>query len=261
MYEAYIDETGTHYKGAICAVAGFLSTPDRWNVLRKEWRKVCDQHPKTPDFHAYDAHNLQGDYWGWMQDQSLTIEELAVRRDTRLMDLVAVIRAHCMRALTVAIDMAAYRRVVAPRFPHQPNAAYFIMFWHIQFGITKWMVENKVDEQIQFVFDDFSVFGRNSASWHSTMLSDPGLPAEAVKILQPLPRFAHDKDEPALKAADLFAWHMQRDVNTMAKAGAAWRPEMRTKPFSALKEVPPLGQLLADKELEELLPLMEKAKL
>jgi hypothetical protein len=257
MYEAYLDETGTDYAGRICALAGFLSTPDRWNALRDQWRAICDRNPRTPDFHAYDAHNLKGEYWGWTQDQTLTLAQLEARRDGRLIELAGAIRTHCMHSLTVAIDLPAYRRVIEPRFPRQPNMPYFIMFWHLQMGVAKWLVENDRAEPVQFNFDDFSVFGRRAARWHAEMLG--GLPDAAAKVLKHAPKFGHDQDEPALKAADLFAWHLQRDVSTRVKSGDAWEPTMQATPLLIMKEVPPIGQLLTDQELSDLLPIIEAA--
>lgn len=163
-----------------------------------------------------------------------------------------------MHSLATVIDLPSYRKVIAPKFPRSRDLPYFILFWSLQFGLARWMVENHINDQVQFVFDDYSGFGRRAAALHPKMLGD--LPPEASAILKLPPRFAHDKTEPALKAADLFAWHVQRDVNTMVKAGALWTQNMRTKPFAKMMEIPPLGQLLEEKELEALLPIIEAAK-
>lgn len=258
MLEAYLDETGTDFAGAVCSIAGFLATTEQWALLRADWNIICSADPQTPDFHAYDAWNARGQYWGAGQNPDLTLDQLLARRDSRFQELAEAICARCEVAVSVTMDIASYQRAFAVGFSpkEQKSIPYLLLFWHLQLALAKWMVEQNRWEPIRFVFDDFSSLGRRVARFHPFMLNGVQVPA-AVLVLQLPPTFAHDTAEPALKCADLYAYLLQRYINALAKRAPGETYAYQHPALAMMRDrMPHLGQILVDEDLVDLAPLL-----
>lgn len=257
MLEAYLDETGTDFAGAVCSIAGFLATAEQWALLRADWNAVCSAEPPTPDFHAYDAWDARGPYWGAALNPDLTLDQLLARRDSRFNGLAEVICARCEAAVSVTLDIASYHRAFAVGFSpkEQKSIPYLLLFWHLQLALAKWMVEQGRLEPIRFVFDDFSSLGRRVARFHPFMLNGLQVP-EAVIVLQLPPTFAHDKAEPALKCADLYAYLLQRYINALAKRAPGETRAYQHPALAMMRDrLLHLGQLLVDENLVDFAPM------
>jgi hypothetical protein len=258
MLSVFIDDSGTHDNAIVCVLAGFMSTAERWDVFSEEWKSVCLRDPATPDFHMAEAWNIRGEFWGYLQDPTILVDELLARRDGRVEELIEIIKKHVVIAMYAALDMASYRAIVAGNVPKHVDSPYFFLFWHLQFAAAKWCLANGYqDEQIEFTFDDQSTLGTDAAGWHQSVTR--GVPADAAKLLAVAPRFAHDKDVLPLKAADVAAWVLHRDANERKRAaegGTAYTP---ITPLSQLRTIQVFGSQVDADKMRLLVDLLQGA--
>ncbi len=66
-------------RGNIFVLPGFVASPERWDRFASEWMRICDQEPRTPDFHIQrDVRllNKDGSVRWTAQQQDPPIEDL-----------------------------------------------------------------------------------------------------------------------------------------------------------------------------------------
>src|SRR5258708_7357699 len=68
----YFDESGTHDASEAIAVAGYLSTPERWAMFEQEWKKALADFDGLPFFHMADFANSAPPYYStWTPEQKI----------------------------------------------------------------------------------------------------------------------------------------------------------------------------------------------
>ncbi len=99
----YADESGTHADSQAITLAGYISTPDRWERFEAEWRAALADFG-VGMFHMTDFENRVGEFSDWPE---------ALRRE-RLSRLVKVIDDHALASFSVAFLRSDYEAVVTP---------------------------------------------------------------------------------------------------------------------------------------------------
>lgn len=230
VLQAYIDDSGSTNESEVFVLAGFVARASRWAAFSVEWESVCAQDPKTPDFKMARAERLHGGYWG---DGS--VEELADRRDRRVNELCGVIKRHALIRVSAGMGWKAYTDIARGKVPSKVDSPYFFLFLNLIMSVAGWQIRTGAKERVDFVFDDQAKIGRISVKWHDYVREL--LPPDARHILTSTPSFQHDTEVLPLKAADMMAWHMRRDVADKTKPGANTNHQRRSV-LSSLLEVP-----------------------
>jgi hypothetical protein len=215
----------------VFVLAGVLATAEAWERFSEEWAVICDQEPKTPDFHMSLAYRLKGRYWGRGTD-----EELVQRRDDRLLELASAIQRHALLRVASGTTWRAYEAAARGRVPREIDQPYFFLFLRIIRLVARWQAETGRREKVDFVFDDQSKIGIEAVGWYPYFLET--LNDHERFILSESPIFRHDKDLPPLKAADMCAWYHRREV--VDRNAHLRRNELyeRPKPMNVLWQLP-----------------------
>jgi hypothetical protein len=94
MLTGYFDESGTHDGATVTTVAGFISTPERWDVFDVAWRDVLARFNLTV-FHMNECAHFIGEYAQFKKDEH--------RRKLLLASLAEVIHRACLYGCAASI--------------------------------------------------------------------------------------------------------------------------------------------------------------
>ena len=108
----FVDDSGSGGgtdRGNIFVLAGFVASPERWERFSREWMQICDQEPRTPDFH------IQRDVRLLNKDGS--VRWTAQQRDSRIEDLVKLTKSLAQYRVESTLAWPNYDRVVKGKIP------------------------------------------------------------------------------------------------------------------------------------------------
>jgi hypothetical protein len=101
---AYFDESGTHSGSEAVAVAGYVSTPDRWERFGQEWREALAAY-NIEYFHMTDFANGTNPYKQWPKQ----------KRRHRFERLVSIINKHALASVGIVIPVSFYESAMSPK--------------------------------------------------------------------------------------------------------------------------------------------------
>lgn len=193
----YIDDSGKD-DPPVFVLGGIVIEGDRLESFEAEWNRVLAAAPAIPYFKMKEANGRRGAFKGMP----------AADRDLKVTHLGAVLRSHALATLSVIVRHEDYRRVFESQMMRSMDRPYQIMFHLAIVGGYKLCRRLGLDGEADFVFD--------RQLEHEQQLRD-SLPAlrrdmepQIAKFLGANPRHADDKEEVALQAADMVAWHVRR---------------------------------------------------
>jgi Protein of unknown function (DUF3800) len=201
VLDGFVDDSGSSggkFGGDVYVLAGFLSTADKWEQFSDDWEQICDQEPKTPDFKMRKAHR---------SDYGLTDSQ----RDTRVRELVALVKKKAMYRVDVILNKRAYEDIVKGRIPSQIDNPYFLLFYSVILNFAEFMDKAGIEGTVDWVFDDQGTVGTDAAQWYDWIKATAK--PELRKRLGSKPIFRHDNDVLPIKSADLYAWQVRRHLD------------------------------------------------
>lgn len=211
----YADESGIHAGAPVCFVAGFRASPIQWKRFSKDWRGVLNKSEyRIKVFHSNEFFNrnlpnvnpAKNPFVGWDDEKA----------DAFLHELLAVLRRRNLHAVYGGVDVAAFEsrpywqrcQMVgyAPGIStksKRPPAPYHMA--------VRLMVEDSVGSsaaktELHFVIAEQKTLQQRALEgysltkerWRETF-PDKARRLKTMGIASP-------EDEPALQAADLFAY-------------------------------------------------------
>jgi hypothetical protein len=206
MVVFYGDESGSHGKGDY-VISGYIAHKDTWAEFANMWNVAC--YAATPRRIEYlkmsEWQHRDGQFSGWGDDD-------AEEKIHRVLSVLGVfLSGGHVGEFTSSISWDIYNRCIDGACKQVFNNPYYFNLMRItkraaQFAKLK---DPKFDGKIHFVFDE-----GNSAQAQAPVrfqymktFAEDNLGA----IIGPI-SFASDKDEPALQAADVIAWHHRRNL-------------------------------------------------
>ena len=224
MLVGYVDDSGSEPNGLVYVLAGFISTADKWERFSDEWASLCAKDPQTPDFKMAIAEHLKGGgtYWGQGTDA-----ELAAKRDAKVYALAELVKKYAMCRISAGMDWGNYQAFAKGRVPCSFDSPYFFLFWELIVAVAQYQEKTRVREKVDFVFDDQGVIGETAASWHSKLIAT--LSPFPREIISCTPIFRNDTAVLPLKAADMLAWQIRRNIYDLKenRSGAVQRPALK----------------------------------
>lgn len=197
-----------------------------------EFAAECGQYPANPDFHMQPARDALSTQWDWGAGCQLTAAEKFKRRDERFLALIESILRHQPAGFYVVLDRGAYNAIYRGRVPKARDSEYFVLFYHLLFGIAKYYIQAGNVEPLQPIFDVQDQFSPIVRRWFGQAVADLKAHApEAAIVLSRPPRFEHDSTTPALKAADMLMWLVLRQQSNKVSDQAIQRLLDRIKTY------------------------------
>lgn len=206
----YGDESGSHGKGNY-VISGYVAHKDTWDEFSKMWNAAC--HAATPrrieylkmsEWQHRDPSKHSGQFLGWTDADA----------EEKIHRVLAVLGAYLdgghIGEFTSSISWDIYNRCIDGACKQVFSNPYYFNLMQItkraaQFAKLK---EPEFDGKIHFVFDE-----GNSAQAQAPMNFKymKTFAADNLGAIMGSIAFASDKDEPALQAADVIAWHHRRN--------------------------------------------------
>jgi len=204
-FTAYFDESGTHAGSPVVAVAGFISTIERWRIVEKEWRTVLRMY-KLDYFHMTDFENRRGPYQGWADGQ----------RQTVIKRLLGIIKRYVLSGFSAAVVTADYDRLSIDEQSRLVDPYTVCAFWCIR-DVGGWLAELGRDDRVAHVFER-GIRGAPRISEAFGRASDVALHEYRFGTLH----FADKRSLVPLQAADILAYEVWKHVPK--RLGANPRP-------------------------------------
>jgi hypothetical protein len=138
----YFDESGTHDKAEAITVAGYLSTPERWEAFEREWKAALEEF-RIPFFHMADFCNGASSYRDWGP-------ELKLERFDRL---VKIINAHVLMSVGYTILVSRYRALFSPKARRAGGGAYGLVANCCFIDVAEYCRENHPYAWVRYFFE------------------------------------------------------------------------------------------------------------
>src|SRR5665213_1302478 len=194
MLQIFCDDSGTdRVSTPFCAVAGYVSTVDRWNHFSEQWQEELHREPGIRYFRAAEAESRKGEFWGWDSDA----------RDAKMLRLALIIKANAIGGIGSFVSNKAYNAIVQGFLPDTLDDPYYLCFQRIVLGAVEIYREQAANEKIGFVFDRQGKHFERRASLIHGAWSD-ALESPIGGLLGGI-SFESDHDVMPLQAADMLA--------------------------------------------------------
>lgn len=116
MFSAYFDDSGTHPKSRVAAVAGYISNVGQWDIFNKEWA-ACLKKFKVDEMHRADLESLKGEFMeakGWNPN----------RRKAFLQKIHPIIKNRTKVAIGSAVIRETFEEIVPARIKQLFGGVY-----------------------------------------------------------------------------------------------------------------------------------------
>lgn len=255
MLTGYFDESGTHEQATVTTVAGFISTPERWEQFNEAWKGVLKLFGLSA-FHMNECAHFVGEYAQFKNDEP--------GRRLLLTALAAVIQRTCLYGCAASVirkDHAAINTsglvTVSLSFPthvestehavlgNRLGSAYSIAAKVCMALGELWMKANDQVPPLDVLFESGCEFSRQ----FTRELETDERPHE---VLNQFGAIAFDTRHrfPGLQAADFLAYEQCKYFTDCLKREGAVKPRV---PLLMLKSIPHEWKLLDAYALGDLL--------
>lgn len=203
MLQLFVDDSGKADDSAVCVLAGYLSTAERWAAFSDEWADALRLPPAIDYFKMKEAMRLKDEFLGFDADQ----------RDNRLRTLARIIARHAMAGFISIIPSEPFVRIMRGWGDREYlNRPYFMLFHNIIVNCVRYADQSGLSGKIDFIFDqqgdEPKAMGDFQAQFHEFASVAP---ESAKAFLGSPPIFRDEKVEAVpLQAADLLAWYQRR---------------------------------------------------
>jgi hypothetical protein len=193
ILQGFVDDSGSS-DGNVFALAGFLSTAERWEQFSDEYEKICDREPKTPKFKMRHANNP--------------------RLSPRVKELVELTSNRAMYRIDAVTARPNYESIVRGNLPTEIDNIYFVLFFNVILATCRLMDLENLEGTVDFVFDNQgSTIEAECVRWYHWIKGHPMIDSEARKRMGSTPIFRDDDLVLPLKSADIWAWQIRRHLN------------------------------------------------
>lgn len=193
----YIDDSGKN-DPPVFVLGGWVIDSGSVEAFSDEWSAALEAPPAIPHFKMKEAHGRRGAFKG------MSVEA----RDAKVRTLSEVLLRRAIATLSVIVRHEDYRRVYEGQMMRSMDRPYQMLFHLVIATGYKLRNELGLTGRAEFVFD--RQLEHERALRESFAVMERGMLPEMREFLVAAPRHADDKNEPALQAADLVAWHVRR---------------------------------------------------
>jgi hypothetical protein len=216
----YIDDSGKS-DPPVFVLGGLALSSDMIASFEAEWAWVLSSDPAIPYFKMKEAQSRRGPF-----KRMATAD-----RDRKVLLLAEVLQRHAKTLISVVVQHDDYRRVFEGQMMPAMDRPYEIIFHLIIANAFKLCKAANINDPVEFIFDRQRDHEKSLQATYE--VTRKGMMPELQKFFAADPRHADDKDEVALQAADMVAWHVRR----------SWR-----QGFAGLRTASSAGPIIANIE-------------
>lgn len=206
MLSAYIDDSGNSERPAF-VLAGFVSTPPKWEAFSDEWRNILDMNPGVPYFKASEAFGLSGAFHRMPTHL----------RDEKVMLLAGAIKRHAQFGVVTMINYDTAKRYFLTEKGGMFAAAQFINFVGIVHAIADGSIAYANGQRTTVVLDHGILKGLA----RKALTGELGWARKRLREYLDWPPIERDDlDALPLQAADMLAWSCRKVAVKLRQQGA-----------------------------------------
>jgi hypothetical protein len=202
----FVDDSGKPDQSPVQVLAGYLASDEQWEAFKIEWKALMDD-AGIEAFHMTEAWRLARPYrkLGPMGRNNLIIQAVeCIKRNVKMAFVVSVRNDYFHHYLDIKQDKS-----------HFLGRPYNMVFYSLLTIAYRYVCRYHADKELEIILDEqsepvkkiLSVMGE----FRRLTFNEFG------DIPVGTPRFASDKDEIPLQAADLLAWLVNRDATNAVK--------------------------------------------
>jgi hypothetical protein len=217
LYQAALDESGTHQSSDYVVVAGYVSNAPKWNQFSEEWQAALDKWG-IPAFHMTDFENRQGCFESWGEEA----------RKSRLNSLLTMIKQHTFLSVAFVVRKRQFEEIVSEEARQLCGDAYGLAAIGCYNRLKERVKAPEVDGYIDYTMDRVSR-GGGALQWMYRVQSGYPEWAEDTRMFS-----LSFKDKCLflpLQAADILAYEIYKEAQRLF--GNNKRPERY--PFKQLR--------------------------
>ena len=202
VLQAYFDDTVRGRNGErMLFLAGYVNFAEKWISFSNEWKSVLADSPRISHLHMAEAAARRGEF------ERISPPE----RDAKIWRLSEVIKRSAPWSFHASIDWAEHVKLFGQSPPHGYRTPYLNCYIGIVVGLAKHHRDLGLSMPTDLVFDESDVVSRPAILLYDTLKES--LPEDIRKMMGGTPAFKSDKDILPLQAADMLAWHIQRQTS------------------------------------------------
>lgn len=199
---AYFDDSGTHAGSDAVAVAGYVSTPEKWAEFESEWRRALQDFGLS-FFHMTDFANGAKAYAHWQR----------TTKQMRLARLVEIINAHVIGSVGTVIPTALFNRLFSAKAKAHCGGSYGLAatanFVEVARIVRALNERGPWDAWIAYVFESGTLGAGQVLKSFQYNKNDPKQ-EEELRLLSL--RFEDKRQLAPLQAADILAYELYRQL-------------------------------------------------
>lgn len=183
MLAGHIDES---YDDVIYTLAGWLSTADKWKQFSDDFEKAG--LPNT--FHMKTNRRHEG---------------------KRVHTLAAITCQYAMFRVDSVLHQKNYLKLAKGKLAPELDSPYFFLFYQVILAACKLLDLMNLDDTVDWIFDEHGKIGTDANAWYFWIKehAEPNI----RRRFGSTPIFRGDDKVLPLKAADLFAWQINKHIS------------------------------------------------
>lgn len=200
--QIFIDESGGRTQGRYFVMAGLISTAEKWAAFSDAWRGCLDRAPRWKSLHMTEVASKR----------RRAGDEKRVVIEGKLLELSAIIGEHVEAGIYIEIEVEPFYEVFKDFNPkRRMDWLYFYAFYGIMMGTCMDLLDAKVKEKLEIIFDENKMHGPRTLQYYPLTREFMRVQHPASDLLlPPSPIFKTDDEFVPLQAADLMAWSRLR---------------------------------------------------
>jgi hypothetical protein len=247
MLVSHTDDSGSDRQGPIFVLAGYVSTVNRWKDFSDAWDGALKSGPRPlPYFKMqHAAFSNKGVFKGWTKSE----------RDKKIMELANIVKSYAMFGVCAALWWDEFA-AVQKKYPHYPINPYSLLFNYTMFLAITHVMHLKLEETIDFVFDEQGQDGR--VAYQSYEFAKVTIPSGMLQYIAGPPSHKSDRIVLPLQAADMLAWQSRRFCAENEKHGKNFKDYKFHPAMKFLDDIPMEQKTLDTRKLERFFAMLDK---
>ena len=206
-FTAYLDESGTHSGSDVIAVAGYISTPERWEAFETDWRGVLADH-RIDHFHMTDFVARQEQFKGWSEGK---------RRDC-FGRLLAVTNRYAIASIGMSVARKEYDGMFTREADAQVGGPYGLAATMNFLGLGRMLRLLGVYGWIAYVFESGA---KGAGQVLQAFTWNEGNPKNKEWLRLLSLKFENRRQFAPLQAADILAYELAKQLPKQLGLNAA----------------------------------------
>lgn len=200
VLQAYVDDSRKMLGRKSLFMAGYINFPERWIEFSREWARVLREGRPIQYLHMVDAHAARGEFRGWGR----------LDREIKVAALAQVVANSAPWSFHVSVNLSDFAETFDKSMPHGFQSPYLVCFIAVATQIGRHTASFGAPMPVDLVFDEQNQIHKAALALYDGMKAMQ--PDDRRIWMGSTPIFRSDKDVLPLQAADMLAWHVQREI-------------------------------------------------